>query len=273
MQKPVEASWCRAVVGIAFGGLVPQASFNLAKAVEFTVGGDMCDCIDELENLINRFHLQNKHLNLFGAFISERASTEEAVDHVFYAAPSHDMDTQEATASFARYMNLVERMAAQFVIVPPSSARQTIGTYGWNSSNRGQSRQDMLFKASCDLVQEVYVEAVLQRRREMEKRKTSEEGEEAAATTVTNSARASSLKDKIGEAVREISNRVERNEDITLEDAALVVRCVLAVWASRVLHVEGDDVREIELREPETFAPRRRRPASLDDLPQLMAFA
>jgi hypothetical protein len=32
-QEPVEASWCRAVVGIAFGGLVPQASFNLAKAV------------------------------------------------------------------------------------------------------------------------------------------------------------------------------------------------------------------------------------------------
>lgn len=133
----------------------------------------------------------------------------------------------------------------------------------------------MLFKASCDLVQEVYVEAVLQCRREMEKRKTSEGGEEAAATTGTNSdpARVSSLKDKIGEAVREISNRVERNEDITLEDATLVVRCVLAVWASRVLHVEGGDVREIEAREPETFAPRRRRPASLDDLPQLMAFA
>ena len=92
-------------------------------------------------------------------------------------------------------------------------------------------------------------------------------------TTGTNSEPTTSLKDKIGEAVREISNRVERNEDITLEDAALVVRCVLAVWASRVLHVEGDDVREIELREPETFAPRRRRPASLDDLPQLMAFA
>jgi len=274
-QKPVEASRCRAVVGIGFGGLVPQASFNLAKAVEFTVGGKICDCIDGLENLINRLHLQNKHLNLFGAFISERASTQEAADHVFYATPSHYMDTQDATASFARYMNLVERMAAQFVIVPPSSARQTIGTYGSNSSDRGQSRQDMLFKAPCDLVQDFYVEAVLQYRREMEKRKTSEGGEEAAATTGTNSdpARASSLKDKIGEAVREISNRVERNEDIMLEDAALVVRCVLAVWASRVLHVEGDDMREIEAIEPEMFAPRRRRPESLDDLPQLMAFA
>jgi hypothetical protein len=185
VQEPVEASWCRAVVGIAFGGLVPQASFNLAKAVEFTVGREICDCIDELENLINRLHLQTKHLNLFGAFISERASTEEAVDHVFYATPSHYMDTQEATASFARYMNLVERMAAQFVIVPPSPQRQAVGNPNWNSGNPGQSRQDMLFEASCDLVQKVYVEAVHQHRKEMEKTKITEGSEGAATTTTT----------------------------------------------------------------------------------------
>lgn len=135
------------------------------------------------------------------------------------------MDTREATESLARYMNLVERMVAQSVIMPPSSSRQTIGTYGWNSGNRGQSRQDILFKASYDLVQEVYVEAQLQHRREMEKRKTSKGGERAAAATETNPkpARMSSLKGKIGEAVDEISNRVEKNKDIMLEDAALVV--------------------------------------------------
>jgi hypothetical protein len=87
--------------------------------------------------------------------------------------------------------------------------------------------------------------------------------------TRTNSEPANSSKDKIGEAVSQISNRVGMNEGITLEDAALVVRCVPAVWASRV---EGDDVRETKAREEETFAPRRRGPASLDDLPQLMAF-
>jgi hypothetical protein len=221
---------------------------------------------------------------LFGAFISERASTKEAVDHVFYATPSHYMDTQEATASFARYMNLVERMAAQFVIVPPSLSRQVVGNPNRNSRNPGQSRQDMLFEASCHLVQEIYVEAVHHHCKEMEKIKTTEGSEGAATTTTTiveptasdvtgmNSKPVTSREDKVGEAVREISNRVERNKDILLEDAALVVRCVLAVWASRVLHVEGDDVRETEARE-DTFAPRRRRPASLDDLPQLMAFA
>jgi hypothetical protein len=73
-------------------------------------------------------------------------------------------------------------------------------------------------------------------------------------TTGTNSEPTTSLKDKIGEAVRKISNRVERNEDITLEDAAVAVRCVLAIWASRVLHV-GDDVQETEAREPEMFGP------------------
>jgi hypothetical protein len=45
------------LAGAAFGGLVPQASLYVNKAVSSTVGStERGSCIDGLENFLNNFH-------------------------------------------------------------------------------------------------------------------------------------------------------------------------------------------------------------------------
>lgn len=101
----VHANWCRAVVGIAFGGLVPQASRDLSTAVAFTVGidssqdaiGDVVgDVVDALENLINNLHQCDSGANIFGDYVSERCEALQLIDFVHYATPSR-YDTQEVS--------------------------------------------------------------------------------------------------------------------------------------------------------------------------------
>lgn len=111
-NSKVHANWGRAVVGIAFGGLVPQCSARLAEAVTFTVRGYLGECVDQLELLINALHSCDGGANDFGDYVTERCQALASVDKVYYATPSR-YDTQEAAAVFARYVNLLEVIARQ----------------------------------------------------------------------------------------------------------------------------------------------------------------
>jgi hypothetical protein len=114
------ANWTRAVTGIAFGGLVPQSSSNLAQAVRFTVGElhtytkleketeeanrkEVEKLIHQIEELINKIQtcdsrgvpsqsLRDKRKwgnsdMPFGEYVAERAPSEESIDNVYYAIP------------------------------------------------------------------------------------------------------------------------------------------------------------------------------------------
>jgi hypothetical protein len=237
----IAANWCRAVVGIAFGGLVPQASKNLAAAVTFTVGGILGDVVDGLENLINKLHNCDPGANIFGDHVTERCDALYLVDYVHYAIPSR-YDTQEAAAVFARFMNLLERMTV-------------LSKY---------SIED-IFEEACILIHCVYVEAIMRRRRR------------ASSTNL--------LDQNLGDEIDRLADRFEAHKpplDIGLGDCTLVVRCILAVWASRVPHGESEDFEEENFGEKENpddmelmknRTPQTRRQVSLIDLPQLIAFS
>jgi hypothetical protein len=72
------ATWPRAVVGIAFGGLVPQASSLVVDAVSFTIGGTgLSGCLNGLENLLNDLHELDKgpdeeKLAVYGEMVHQR---------------------------------------------------------------------------------------------------------------------------------------------------------------------------------------------------------
>ncbi|KAL9620016.1 MAG: hypothetical protein Q9160_005393 [Pyrenula sp. 1 TL-2023] len=90
----VKANWYRAVAGIAFGGLVPQAKKDLAAAVAFTLGGEeifnnksISDIVDALENFVNKLHGCDAGANIFGDYVTERYDASYLVAYVHYATP------------------------------------------------------------------------------------------------------------------------------------------------------------------------------------------
>lgn len=198
LNLTVRANWCQAVVGIAFGGLVPQCSGQLAEAVAFTVGGSLGECVDQLEILINRLHSCDKGANIFGDYVTERCQALDSVDKVYYATPSR-YDTQEAAAVFARYMNLLEVMATLCKLGP-----------------------DTIFEESYTLIHNVYVAAV-------EKEKGNTDAHHAL------------LEENLGDSLSSRCQHLKPHNppELGLQDCALVVRCILAVWAARVPRPEA----------------------------------
>lgn len=75
------ANWCRAVVGIAFGELVPQCSGPFADAVAFTAGAFFSECVDQIDLLINgTFIPGDRGANHFGDYITERCQELNSID-------------------------------------------------------------------------------------------------------------------------------------------------------------------------------------------------
>jgi hypothetical protein len=133
-------TWQRAVAGIAFGGLVPQAATCLAEAVRFTVAGKLGCCITALESLINKLHRFDKDSEVFGPYVARRVTARYGIDNVDYSMPSR-ITTQEAGATFGRYMNLLECVTARCNSAP-------------------NPPMETVFEASCELIEDCYLAAV-----------------------------------------------------------------------------------------------------------------
>jgi hypothetical protein len=299
----IYANWTRAVTGIAFGGLVPQSSDNLAQAVEFTVDEfhgrsnhrkEVENLINKVEDLINQIQAWDcRHViyrardkreledleKPFGDYVAERAPSEENVDNVYYAIPLRYHDTQEAAASFARYMNLLERIVALFepkdvlemsnngipkeVVSsatplansnqPPGKAKQKVQTPDLSE------KREMVFEESCRQLQDVYVTAINRYRQMLEN-----DGDRDEKSQSSSSSHHPPCRNTLSEKVRSISEKVKnsrkefsraRNEptqsgdsllDITLDDCVLIVRCILAIWANQVPKVHNADTSETD---------------------------
>ena len=148
---------------------MPQSSSNLAQAVQFTVAEShglsesahrkgIENLINKVEDLINQIQRWDCRIgcdeNLetaFGFYVAERAPREESIENVYYAIPLRYHDTQEAAASFARYMNLLERMVALFSHKEPSK------------------KVDIIFEKSCEYLQNNYFAAVEHHRQSLQK--------------------------------------------------------------------------------------------------------
>ncbi|KAL5324805.1 hypothetical protein ACEPPN_005923 [Leptodophora sp. 'Broadleaf-Isolate-01'] len=146
-SSTLAANWCRAVAGIAFGGLVPQASNYVATAVTYTLAGEafgdiVGDLVDALENFINKLHNCEPEANVFGNHVAERCNALHLVGYVHYATPSR-YDTQEAAAIFSRFMNLVEKIACL-----------------------SKLSVDEIFEATASLTHNIYVQVIMRHRRQ-----------------------------------------------------------------------------------------------------------
>lgn len=247
--------WHRAVVGIVFGGLVPQVAKNVSEAVKFTIAGSFGKCIEELEELVNELHNLDVESDLFGEHVTSRCAARALVDFVNYTVPSEYSNSRDAAAVFARYANLLERISArcrkprkapgQNGNVQPSSGLPSIGDPPAGQLH-GEQETDHVFNAACDLIGKVYVARV-----QDPDRLSLEEKQ---------------LVDRdLGSELVGVRERLSENTPISVDDCATVVRCVLAAWAYQVPNIELNEYID------ENNIPGRNRLTSLYDLPPVSA--
>lgn len=231
-------SWARAVAGIAFGGLVPQATPRVAEAVQFTVSHDQQPetagaRINALEDLVEKLHGLQHEKHIFGPYVAMRYEANSGADRVSYTTAARG-PPRDSASKFGRYMNLLERMVA-----------------------RCDAGLNEVYEASCRLIEDSYRRAV-----ELEKARASGLFFEVVGE-VTD----------IAAAVKAIRKRTRRSVRIPYGDIAVVVRCILAVWAEQVPHVELEEFREVSVGDDPLASPRSFVGfATMEDLPAISAF-
>jgi len=252
-------TWPRAVVGIAFGGLVPQAAPNVSAAVRFTVTGKLDPsgttinaAISAVEELIDKLHKMDVDSQLFGPYVTMRVDANMSTDNVNYTTPSRG-PPRDSAARFGRYMNLLERVVARAAV-----------------RNRENCVQEV-YEAACKLVSGKYRLAVGDR------------GESACSDTSNNRLKVEVPKhppvssgsgsgsgqgddDDLARCVEGVTSRLDAAEPIPLDDCATVVRCILALWADQVPATELEEFRQDGMcalrfdRSPATPTPTSTRP-------------
>ena len=235
----IAGKWCRAVSGIAFGGLVPQSTIELKDAVAFTLSGlpavipvedandipeePSNDCKGQLERLVNKVHLQDENLNLFGKYVAARASWQDAC----FATDCYN--TRDAAAVFARYMTLLERLTALCE----------------HQEENPKDQMQRVYERTCEILEKSYKRAVDQ--------KVQSSSEDVGKI--------------LGKVVRDIRKRFKISPDhcvISLDDCATIAACIIAAWAQ--------NVQIIKLR-PDRFDHEcLREEAYMEDLPSMLAF-
>jgi len=215
-----EATWQRAVAGIAFGGLVPQSCSLVAEAVAFTVGGTNLEgCINEIEELINDLYdvlpgADEEKLMIFGTFVQERCLTRNWIETDDWTRPVR-LNTPWAATTFRRYMSLLEIIAARF----------------WSGDDL--RRMENLFQKTHEAVTAIYKAAV--------KAHLLKNHEAGAPTWELTGEEKRILELDLGHALASARGKLKKGDLLTLDDATLIVRCLLAAWAAQVPIIRWKD--------------------------------
>lgn len=219
-DRRLAGKWSRAVTGIAFGGLVPQASPNVVSAAKFTVGGsNLNGCVENLELLIDELHRLDKDAALFGENVQERC---HASGHAFvnYTFPSENSNPTDASAIFSRYSNLLERVVALTVGQPSGDTEAPLDAAG--KETQCVNGQD-IFEATASHIQSVYEASVALDR-----------------GCSNNTATSGSIlaKQDLGKVLEDVITNINSRAFIPLSDCTAIIRCVLAAWAFTVPLIE-----------------------------------
>lgn len=252
------SSWFDAVAGIAFGGLVPQASKALVEAVLFTVTGEYRKehrtnasyvyVTVELQNLVYALHLDCPKLELFGKYIAERArigSRKPDSMEVF----SGICTSRDAGALFSRYMTALERLAAMAVStktaaktlekgfsdiqvketspIPRSTETQLPGMQsGMYIEPQVEEIKPVTPAATCaDMDQKLPVELI------------HEECRNLILESFVNQHRRDdpwSFRNRL----KDVTDKIKEGKQVDIRDCAEVARCIIVVWANRVPYIE-----------------------------------
>lgn len=230
-------TWQRAVAGIAFGGLVPQASTHLVEAVTFTVGGSGQNCLKELELLINTLHTVDTESEVFGPYVAHRSVNGGLGSENIDFSPYPRRNPRDGAAIFGRYMNLVERIVARCEATSPGNPVEAV------------------FEALCRLIDSTYHTAV--------------------EINQANSSREQALQD-LGKIVQDVRLGLDNNSPISVQNCAQILRIILAAWAEQVACVEmkldPEECRNRSHRGAEALVGYfANRVATLEDLPAVSA--
>jgi hypothetical protein len=143
----VVSQWPEVVARIAFGGLVPMAALNLVQAVRFTAQGyeelsekDRPLVFAMLREMVLRMHEKAPEIQLFGQYIEDMAQIGRKAKFTYFDPPN--VNTRTATAMFARFMTLLERLT--FFV-------KTIG----------KGKEKAVFDACCDELRRSYEYALI----------------------------------------------------------------------------------------------------------------
>ncbi|KAK4220653.1 hypothetical protein QBC38DRAFT_430345 [Podospora fimiseda] len=247
----IYVTWQRAVAGIPFGGIVPQSCSLVAEAVAFSVAGtNLGGCINEIEELINDLYYlvpgtDDDKLTIFGNFVQERCRTRTWIETDNWTRPVR-LNTPSAATTFGRYMNLLEIVAARF------------------QSRDGLDRMEILFRKTHECVAAIYKAAV-----KVYLLKAPQTDAPAWRLTAEEK---QVLELDLASALASVRGKLKRTDLLTLEDATVIVRCILAAWAVQVPIIRWkDEMLDSDLGPLSTIPPlpRIRRLAVLGDLPQV----
>ena len=107
--------WPEVVAGITFGGLVPMASLNLVRIIQFTAQGGKSlgnDFFGELWNITVNIQDSTERHQLFGQYIEDCSKSREGRDIMRIRDPA-SVSMPRAAAAISRFSTILEYMTAR----------------------------------------------------------------------------------------------------------------------------------------------------------------
>ena len=179
----------------------------------------MNGCVENLELLVDELHRLDKDAALFGENVQERA---HASGHAFvnYTFPSENSNPTDASAIFARYSNLLDRVVALAVgQLRGNGTEAHLDTQG--RQTHGVNDRD-IFEAAASHIQSVYEAAV--------------DLNNDPSNNMTTSP--SVATQDLGKALEKVIANIKGKAVMLLSDCTVIIRCVLAAWAYTVPLIE-----------------------------------
>ncbi|KAM0348434.1 hypothetical protein ACHAP4_010949 [Fusarium culmorum] len=284
-------TWPNVVARLAFGGLVPMTTANVAKIVRFSVGHPPTDkdngkkdmkALEELMTLVQQRILDQtgRLIPLFGERFQERfrQGKTKNIDYGSQALGVFDENMTDTVRHLGQYTTLLEALLTRVVLDKKAAPRlspqdgQALAANG-NANNRQKIEQNRgvqnckaqkpnkaaktsdTFEVGKKKCTEVYEACVEQIKRIYDH--AVKEGKCGFTISIDKCLRESS-KDCIWVGVKEkeeagyVIRDLEKNGRISVEQCATVARCLIQAWTSFVRIVEWPDSNGGESREERT---------------------
>ncbi|KAK0627403.1 hypothetical protein B0T14DRAFT_600625 [Immersiella caudata] len=237
-------SWCEAVAGIAFGGLVPMVTVDLREAVKDTVGGAMAT-----EEEVRNLHiLMNSIENHAGRRLPSRdiiplieifgSAHERIACYLPKGGRQHNTDfflsfqselkpatTEQTVEHLARLSTILE-----YLIAASKLDTEVIVRVDPNLSNE-EKKVEMAFRKCTEEVQVSYQKAI-----------QSQQAWGAGAPPVPSAAApiAPALSE-IEVVLSDITRKLDEDDDILASDCGKIAKCIIMAWVKLVTLISWSD--------------------------------
>ncbi|KHN98499.1 uncharacterized protein MAM_03623 [Metarhizium album ARSEF 1941] len=234
-KRQIDAgTWSDAVAGVAFGGLVPMATSPLIDIVAYVVGGRV-----EKESELSAFwrvmtdiceHAKRRvpgaaSIPLFGSAFDSIAQASYCTPASFHDLFTGAANVDEVVWVLSLYTTMLEYLMAA---IAPGQENRDADAEPQPQTQTQQSPVQLVFEACVAEISQQYEAAV----------RATDEGTasgDRSSTTVT-----ADQETEIETTLKEISDKLKNNEDITVQDCGRVARCIIMAWARLVKTVSWE---------------------------------